>query len=1277
MNMYLRCVVVGLLLFSGNALAVNYTLPSATFSPCQGTWTAGSNTCSGQISFASGDTLTSSSALTLSADGGFALRGNTIGTASNPITLQASYNQITTIAPHSATTINGNVRNGSAAITLTNVTINGFIETASGSVTLTNSSVSGNVTGTGNGSLSTTNVGGNVSFTNGLSVTGGTLSGSASTNGNASFTNTTVIGAATATNGITASNSNFSGTITATNGVSSFSGGTINANINGNCCKITISGAYVTGNISSSNELEINNSTITGTVSNSNTITLNNSTVYGNVTGGGWNSSISGTGSSKVYGTCSPSVTTPSNLCDGSPISSCFTDSFDRASLGTDNWAVTSRNGSFGVPRTVGNRMRLTDNTGNVATGATLQRLLPATGNFVQVQFKYYAYNGNGADGVAVIFSDASITPQPGGYGGSLGYAQLNGTSGFAGGWLGIALDEYGNFSNPTETRIGGPGLRRDSVSIRGSGSGTSNYPYLAGTAANLNPGVDVSGATPGPGHIYRITLDSRTTGSTLVSVERNTGSGFSTLIAPFNAMANANQAALPSDFFVSLTGSTGGSNNIHELDDFQVCATRINPIGQQIDHFEFSYAGQALTCNPQPVTVKACLNASCSSLYTDPVSVTLSPTTGWSAVAPATLSGGNVVNFSGGSAALQLRSGAGQVVIGETTSLPAARPLTQRVCSTSGCRITFSDSGFLLNVPHMVAGKPVAATIQAVRKADNAAVCVPGFANVTRTVGFNAVYDNPATGTRAVVVNGVSVATAPASPPSTTPPTGISLSFDANGRATPNLQVRYDDAGLMTLAASYTDTTANPGSSGHRMVGSTQFIARPVGLCVYSDTANSECVAGDASCSKFVAAGDPFRLRVGGVAWQSDTDSDLCTGNLKTPNYQQVGMPLQPAIILSHALIAPSGGSPGSLGETAFDIVAADAGEKIFTTQSISEVGVFTITATPPTSYLGGPGVGNSDGSVDNSREVVSTSANIGRFYPASFLLDDPSVSPACNNFTYAGLVGKVGPPLQLAKTGQPFSVSGGLSARNRAGDVTTNYVGSFVKLLGSGIVYTDSGDKGVIAFGSSNMSADPAANKRGYLNYVTTNMTYSFNELREPYRMATQVAATDSDGVTGSVVDKVPNPVTGEPDEQQLPDFRVGQARIGNAHGSELENLALPFSVAYFDGNGFAPNPLDSCTEFTPAELEDYQRSGTGNGSPALVDQPYKALAGRGEYILTAPGENSAGSQWVTFGNPAPEWLQFDWSEDGVLDNPSGLATFGIYKGAAPLIFRREVYR
>ena len=1253
MKGYQRAVLlIGvMLLVGGRVLAANYTLPSPTFSPCRGganNWSAATNTCSDQISFSSGDTVTSSSPQTLTASGGFALRGNTIGSASNPITLQSSYNQIATVSPHAATTIYGSVKNESAAIVLTNVTVNGLIETRSGAVTLTTSSVSGSVTGTGTGSLTGTNIGGDVRFNNGLTVNGGTLSGTASTNLNASFTNATVIGAVTATNGVTASNTNFSGTITATNGTSSFTGGTINADINGDCCKITISGAYVTGNISSNNELEINNSSITGTISNNNAIKFSNSTVYGNVTAAGW-STITGTGNSKVYGACSPNTTSPTTLCDSAPISTCFTDNFDRTSLGSSDWAVSSRNGSFGVPKTVGRRLRMTDNTGNVATAATLQRLLPATGNFVQVQFKYYAYNGNGADGMAVIFSDASITPQPGGYGGSLGYAQLNGTSGFAGGWAAIALDEYGNFSNPTETRIGGPGLRQDSVSVRGSGSGTTNYRYAAGTSANLSPGIDVSGSTPGPGHTYRITLDSRVSGKTMVMVERNTGSGFTTLISSFDIRTTTNQAALPSDFFLSLTGSTGGSNNIHELDDLQVCATRINSVGAQIDHYELSHASNALTCTPLPVTVKACLDSAvpCTTPYTGtnpPLSASLSPA-GWSGL-----------NFAGGVASAQLAVRTpGTVRMNVSSSAPPLKALGQTWCKSganawgtgTACDVAFADSGFIFDVPTLLARKPQSnISLQAVRKNPTTQSCDPAFSSGTRDILFTRSYTDPNTGTADVLVNDVVLGAAGST---------VSLNFGSN--ATTQLKVQYNDAGQITLNARYAPSSG--AESGLVMTGSDLFVSKPYGLLLQTD-AISSCTA-DISCPLYpggVRAGDPFSLRLKAVAWQSDGEALTAAAladNPATPNFRLNN------IALSSQVQAPSGGSNGTLGLTSYSHALGN--QTTLSSQSISDVGVFALTATPvPGSYFG---------------ETVSggTSGLVGRFAPDYF---DVQISqyeaeecvpgggtPAL--FVYAGLNDALP---TLVKAGQPFLFSGSVTALNAVGAETRNYDKAlgFSRLEGGSVSIDDyvgappaplTPAADGVALISNTLSFDHAVSAIT----VSGEPTYQFNAPRAAYMVSLIAGVTDADLVTGSSV------------QTAALDFRLGQARIANAHGSELQDLFLPFTAAYFNGSGYVANQLDNCTVFKPASLAPYQRTGPGSGTPALVSEPYQATVGTGSYHLSAPGENSSGSALLTY-DATPGWLKFDWDGDGALDNASGLATFGIYKGAAPLIFRREIY-
>ncbi|MFM4649564.1 DUF6701 domain-containing protein [Aeromonas bivalvium] len=958
----------------------------------------------------------------------------------------------------------------------------------------------------------------------------------------------------------------------------------------------------------------------------------------------------------------------------------CFSDDFSASTLGS-SWVVAQRNGST-LPSLQNGRLRLTQNTTNQATSATFQRLFPGANNLVTIEFDQYAYKtsgSSGADGMAVVLSDATVTPQPGAFGGPLGYGFKAGISGFAGGWMGVGLDEYGNYAN--EGGSYNPGPRPQAVSIRGSGtsSGTSGYRYLAGTASNLNPAVD-SGTNGNRPHRYRITIDSRTAGSSLASVERNTGSGYSTLVGPVNMMNQTGQAAVPANFLLSLTGSTGSVTNYHELDNVRICALKSSPVGTQIDHFEFDHGGQPLTCNPETLTIRACANASCSQLFTDPVSATLIPaksgSNGWVAGSQVSYSGNSAtVSFSGGSTSLQLRQNlSGAVTVGVSGSTPSTKPLSETLCragsgalSPAACTLNFADSGFIFDVLDTYANKPQQVVMKAVKKDDASQQCVPGFADVSKPVSFWSSYVSPTgnpSGSK-VTVNDSAIGTSQAAA------TTSNLSFDAKGETT--LTVNYPDAGQMRLNARH---DGSGDTAGLVMTGSDLFVSRPVGLCI--TPAQGTCAAGNSSCPVFKKAGETFQVDIKAMAWESANDGDICVGNQTTPNFVLSG------IGLGSTLVAPSPGSNAALGTTTYNHVAATNSVNTIS-QTVSEVGVFRMTATPP------EGSAVSTGYFGYTIPPAS-SQPVGRFVPWDYSLSNGFIMPACNVFTHMS---------------QPFASGFVLTARNLQKGTTQNYKGAFAKgvaeMVAANALDGIARDQRITLSPSLSWANGVASiNQQSPLGLNTRFdraaspeapfATLSFgikvddkdggNTLLANPNMNTAVAGTCSGSGCNAVLLGT----------QKL---LYGRLQAGTAAGLASEPLAIPLQMQYYEAGNWLTNKEDQCTQLSlanqgftflnPSHTFDAVTRELNLGAGRKIKLGLGSSAPGGDVALAKDGEIL-----FHFAKPdisvripykvdlaeqpsQPLWLSDPTSvNDG---NLQGEAIFGFSRGNDRIIYRREV--
>ena len=220
------------------------------------------------------------------------------------------------------------------------------------------------------------------------------------------------------------------------------------------------------------------------------------------------------------------------------------------------------------------------------------------------IEFDFFVYNGRssgngvppGADGLSFFILDGTTNnPEPGAFGGSLGYAQANNAgvtnNGATNGFLGIGFDVFGNYSAGTEGRQGGTGAQADVIALRGSGSGQAGYQFINGVTSNsiIGAGLDDAstigaanektrsqGGVSGRRARITITPDGFLTLQLAPNTQEPVAEGsyrnvFTNLDLKNGLPVNGQNtlSPIPSSFKFGFAASTGFSTAIHEIRNF------------------------------------------------------------------------------------------------------------------------------------------------------------------------------------------------------------------------------------------------------------------------------------------------------------------------------------------------------------------------------------------------------------------------------------------------------------------------------------------------------------------------------------------------------------------------------------------------------------------------------------------------------------------------------------------------------------------------------------
>ncbi len=710
------------------------------------------------------------------------------------------------------------------------------------------------------------------------------------------------------------------------------------------------------------------------------------------------------------------------------------------------------------------------------------------------------------------------------------------------------------------------------------------------------------------------------------------------------------------------------------------------------IHHYEISHDGQGLTCEAEPLTLKACTDESCSNVSAE--SVTLDILADGNVISSPTFTGSTTVNFNHTAPEILTFS----VANATTTASDAV------VCDNgtgTSCDMEFAEAGFRflsgdgnsITIGNHTSGAVFNESLKLQAVKDVGGVCAALFSgNKNIDLSQENVAPGGTTGL-SFTVNGAGIAKQGGVPSSTS----TTLTFGTDSIATIPVPV-YHDAGQIRLHANYS-------VGGVTLSGSSNaFWVSPDKLVVSAKTGSTNLNAASATATPIHSAGENFELTVS--AYNAATPAAI------TPNYSpgEIEFKLARTGPTTHGENGTlTYGSNGSIDSQHSSTMPVTFQSVIL--DSTSTLGVFG-SSTARYSEVGLLNLDVRDYNYANENIIISSAEaiNIGRFTPDYFtqtVVAHGSFLATCNTgtaFVYSGQKDEATNTIgAISYLTNPVIA---ITAYNKQGSITKNYYedseggsNDYMKLNASDITLTTptldqlavgvdgnllpltaNMSTGVLSQGDLTTSA-PEDNPlpKGILHYQfsdTDNFFYnrSANTIVTPFTADIDFTITDINdedridltptGGTSSTVDVSPTGVK----------IRFGRLVLNNSFGPETSDLPQPLQVEHYDGTNFIVTSNNDCTGYDAAKL-----SLTDKGlDPALTDK----LGGIGSFIegktqsieLEAPGAGNQGELDVTY--DTFNWLKFDWDNDGSHDdNPSAVATFGQFRGNDRIIYIREV--